>query len=73
MEQKELNFEVTVTIDATMSIVGVFIFFPLIKLIMEKSECLIMTMNNIKSIVSGIALAGRMELCSNAIRHWEQL
>ena len=61
MEQKELTSEVTVAIDATMSIVGVLMFFPLVVMV-ELNKYSSIMVKFLTYTVGGLALVGRMVL-----------
>lgn len=60
MGQKNLNLKVTLTIELTMSIVGVLAFSSLLKTMMVVTQNITTMMIQIISVVCGVALAGRM-------------
>ena len=69
-KQKKLSFKVTLTVEFSMSLVGVLTFFSLETMVTIRNFQSMIT--KVKCIVSGIALAGRKATIFHTIRYWEQ-
>lgn len=70
MRQKSLSLRVTLTIEFAMSLVGVVTFSSLITMMLIQN--FITMVDTTKSVVVGVALAGRTVSKLQTIRHWDQ-
>jgi len=68
MGQKNLSLRVTLTIEFAMSLVGVVTFSSLVTMMLIQNFTTMV--DKIKSVVVGVALAGRTVSKLQAIRHW---
>jgi hypothetical protein len=68
--QKSLSLRVTLSIEFAMSIVGVVTFSSLVTMMLIQNFTTMF--EKIKSVVVGVALAGRMESKLQTIRYWNQ-
>jgi hypothetical protein len=67
MGQKSLNLKVALTIEFTMSLVGAMTFASLVTMMLIQNFTAMV--EKIKSVVVGVALAGRTETRLQTIRH----
>lgn len=70
MGQKSLSLRVTLTIEFAMSLVGVVTFSSLVTMMLIQNFTTMV--DKIKSVVVGVALAGRTVSKLQTIRHWDQ-
>jgi len=68
--QKSLSLRVTLTIEFAMSLVGVVTFSSLVTMMLIQNFTTMI--DKIKSVVVGVALAGRTVSKLHTIRHWNQ-
>ncbi len=68
--QKNLSLKVTLAVEFTMSLVGVMTFFSLATMVLIQNFTTMI--DKIKSVVVGVALAGRMATKLQTIRHWNR-
>ena len=68
MGQKSLSLRVTLTIEFAMSLVGVVTFSSLVTMLLIQNFTTMV--DKIKSVVDGVAFAGRTVFKLQTIRHW---
>lgn len=70
MGHKSLSLKVTLTVEFAMSLVGVVTFSSLVTMMLTQNFTAMI--DQIKSVVVGVALAGRTVSKLHTIRHWNQ-